>query len=332
MSVLWMVARKLLQSMKPLARFCTVEWCMTPWTFPLGLGPVRPRAPLLSRFCRRLSVLGDCVLWASCRSEVPCRHWKVTGAFSGRQLSWPLTRARAVRGRLRRVSSIAAVLLGLERHRFRFRSAVHGRNHALSELDLVSALETVEELSRQCEWRCVADGSFEEISLPALRSTTWTGQAMDRFFYQAAIHLLEARAQMRGAVRCEKWYRMISVTLLDSMACTLALGRARARSFRLLLLVRRACAFGLLFIADSISAGFPRKETPLMLHRAFSVAEKSKTKARIVSITRISLSTLIRFCTMRRFIPHPTHVSHTFQDFQWLPLVRGFFQPKRPPS
>ena len=59
------------------------------------------------------------------------------------------------------------------------------------------------------------------------------------------IHVLEARAQIQGAIGCEKWYRERCVTLLNKMACTLALSRARARSFRLLLLIRRSCAIGL---------------------------------------------------------------------------------------
>ena len=68
-----------------------------------------------------------------------------------------------------------------------------------------------------------------------------------------------------------------------------------------------------------------------MLHRSFSIAEKSKTKARFVSVSRISLSTLIGLCTMRRSIPHPTCISRTCQDFQWLSLARGLFQPERTP-
>ena len=48
-------------------------------------------------------------------------------------------------------------------------SAVQGRKHALDDLDPFSAAETVEDLSGECEGRYVVDGSFEEISLPALR-------------------------------------------------------------------------------------------------------------------------------------------------------------------
>ena len=48
----------------------------------------------------------------------------------------------------------------LERHRFRFMSAVQGRKHALADLGPLSAAETVEDLSGECEGRCVVDGSF----------------------------------------------------------------------------------------------------------------------------------------------------------------------------
>ena len=173
------------------------------------------RRPLLSAFAavykfQRAHYHEPTFLWTRCRSElktcwVPCRYWKVTGPSRGRELSWPLTRARAGTG----------------------------SQHAVIDLDHFSAVETVVDLSGKCEGRHVADGSFEEV------------RAMCLFLHQEAIHLLEARAQIRGAIRCEKWYRMRCVTLLDSMAFTLALGRARARSFRLLLLFQRACAIGL---------------------------------------------------------------------------------------
>ena len=39
----------------------------------------------------------------------------------------------------------------LERHHFRFQSAIQGRKHALIELDRCSAVETVEDLSGWCE-------------------------------------------------------------------------------------------------------------------------------------------------------------------------------------
>ena len=41
----------------------------------------------------------------------------------------------------------------LERHRFRFMSAVQGRKHALADLDPFSAAETVEDFSSECEGR-----------------------------------------------------------------------------------------------------------------------------------------------------------------------------------
>ena len=104
----------------------------------------------------------------------------------------------------------------LERHRFRFMSAVQGRKHALSDLDPFNAAEAVEDFSGECEGRYVVDGSFEEISLPALRKAVWN---------------------VRYGTRC--------LTLLDNMSRVLALSQSRARSFRLLLLARRACAIGL---------------------------------------------------------------------------------------
>ena len=88
----------------------------------------------------------------------------MTGATLGRELSWPRTRVRI---RFGRISALSGFCLGsrLERHRFRFMSAVQGRKHALAVLDHFSAAETVEDLSGECEERYVVDGSFEEIPL-----------------------------------------------------------------------------------------------------------------------------------------------------------------------
>ena len=68
----------------------------------------------------------------------------------------------------------------LERHRFRFQSAIQGRKHALGEFDPFSALETVEDLSGEREGRHVADGTFDEISLPALHPGTNRSEALAR--------------------------------------------------------------------------------------------------------------------------------------------------------
>ena len=90
------------------------------------------------------------------------------------------------------------------------------------------------------------DGSFEEISLSALRQAVWNVHSMGQFFfYREAIHLLEARAQVQGAIRCEEWYGTRCLTLMDNMSCVLPLSQSRERSFRLLLLVRRPCPIGL---------------------------------------------------------------------------------------
>ena len=74
---------------------------------------------------------------------------------------------------------------------------------------------------------------------------------------------------------------MRCVTLLDSIACTRALSRARARSFVFCSLSGERVPLGLLFIADSISAGFPRKETtadaPSRVFDRGKVEDKSKT-------------------------------------------------------
>ena len=48
----------------------------------------------------------------------------------------------------------------LERHRFRSTSAVHGRKHALAELDSLSAAVTVEDLFDECEGRYVVGRFF----------------------------------------------------------------------------------------------------------------------------------------------------------------------------
>ena len=86
---------------------------------------------------------------------------------------------------------------------------------------------------------------LNEISLTTLRNTSKTVRAMGRFLHHEAIQLPETRDLIWGATRCKKWNCKRCVTLLDNMACTLALSRARARSSRLFLLVRRSCAIGL---------------------------------------------------------------------------------------
>ena len=89
---------------------------------------------------------------------------------------------------------------------------------------------SLRDFSGGCEGRYVVDGSFEEISLPALRWAVWNVHSMEQFLYREATHL-----QVRGAIRCEEWY---------GTRCWRSAG-LRARSFRLLLLVRRASAAGL---------------------------------------------------------------------------------------
>ena len=88
----------------------------------------------------------------------------------------------------------------LERHRFRFQSAVQGRKHALSELDPFSAVETLEDLNpAQWEGRSVALGSFDEISSLDLAKYHLDGSSRGAvFFYQEAIHLL--RPVLRSVV------------------------------------------------------------------------------------------------------------------------------------
>ena len=140
------------------------------------------------------------------------------------------------------------------------------------------------------------------------------------------------RRSTRGGLELEPGDRHLAPARLESQKSSSLCGACQQREvFVFCYLSGEPVPLGLRFVADSISAGFPRKEHPLMLHRAFSIeAEKSKTKARFVSITRNSLSTLIRYCTLRRSIPHPTRISHTRQDFRWLPVVRGLFPPKCP--
>ena len=81
--------------------------------------------------------------------------------------------------------------------------------------------------------------------LPWSGGAVWNVHSMGQCFHREAIHLSEARAQVWGAIRCEEWYGPRCLTLMDNMSCVLALGRPRAGRFRLLLLVRRACAIGL---------------------------------------------------------------------------------------
>ena len=118
----------------------------------------------------------------------------------------------------------------LERHRFRNMPAVQGREHAVADLDSCAA-ETVEDLSSECEARSVVDGSFEEISLPALRKAVCGSSGQPGISYREAIHLAEARAQVRGAVRCEAWYGTKVLDIDGQYAMCAGAQPVRARGF-----------------------------------------------------------------------------------------------------
>ena len=95
----------------------------------------------------------------------------------------------------------------------------------------------------KCEGRYVADGAFEEISLPVLHGAMCGVRATGRCFCPEAIHLLEARAQIRCAIRCGRWYRNRRGYLVGQ--CGVRIGAEPSpRSFRLLRIVRRSCAIG----------------------------------------------------------------------------------------
>ena len=104
----------------------------------------------------------------------------------------------------------------------------------LSDLDQLNGIETVEDPSGEYEGRYFADGAFEEIPQQALQSATWTVRAKGRVFNPEGTHLLESRAHIRGAIRCDDWYRERCETLQDN-------SRARSRSFCSLLSVQRSC-------------------------------------------------------------------------------------------
>ena len=66
-----------------------------------------------------------------------------------------------------------------------------------------------------------------------------------------------------------------------------------------------------------------------MLHLEFMIAESSTIKARALSITRMSLSALVRQRTMRLSIPTPACISHTYKRLPWLILAQDPVLPRR---
>ena len=116
-----------------------------------------------------------------------------------------------------------------------------------------------------------ARSPFEEISLPALRGAVWNVHSKEHFSYREDIHLLEALAQVCGAI---EWYGTRCLTLMDNMSCVLAL------CFWSDVLV----PLGLPVTAGSIFAGSPRKVTPRTLHPVCTIVEKLGTKAQPFSI------------------------------------------------
>ena len=93
------------------------------------------------------------------------------------------------------------------------------------------------------------DESFPEVPPGRLAASSWQLVRYGTFKYEAGILVLEARALERGVARLAQTSPCRNVRLLslcDNMAVTLAVGRARARDFGLLVQIRQINAWCLL--------------------------------------------------------------------------------------
>ena len=92
------------------------------------------------------------------------------------------------------------------------------------------------------------DQSFPEVPCGGLRRQYWTETSAGRWQYQENITVLEARSCWYGVSRCMQSpanHNCRLVVLLDNMGATLAIGRYRAKSYKLLVIIRRLASLSL---------------------------------------------------------------------------------------
>ena len=147
-----------------------------------------------------------------------------------------------------------------ERRRFKYKSA-GGRARAL-RLDPWAA-PTTEMDPDLDEWE--VDTSFPEIDPAALRGVEWRVLCHGPYVHDEPIHILEARAQHSGLLEAHLqggWAGMRTLTLMDNMSDVLALERARAHNYGLLLQLRRSAAMSMVLNIRQSFRWFPSEHNP----------------------------------------------------------------------
>ena len=222
-------------------------------------------------------------LWRTVRDELEVFIGLMVFAFSPWWLSWaPQVHATdsSLYGFGVSVSDwkpeeAAAVGRVLERRRWRLGGG-QAREHALEAAGYAldhntgtvtrvaetgAAPHDVEELLEAERW--TPDPDFPEVPAELLRESRWKTVMADRWVHTDDILRLEARGVVKAVSRIANSRPMRNrrcVLLGDNMSVVLAFGRCRAKDFRLLTQVRRACALalsrGLRFYYRWIPTGF----------------------------------------------------------------------------
>ena len=122
-------------------------------------------------------------------------------------------------------------------------SQLHKGANTRSRIWTLTAIETMEDLSGKCEGRYVATllrkSHCRPCMAPCGESEHRAGfPALKRYIFWRPVHKSGVPFVVKGGTAIDE------VTLLDNVARALALSRDRARSFRLLRIVRRSCAIG----------------------------------------------------------------------------------------
>ena len=147
-----------------------------------------------------------------------------------------------------------------ERRRFKFKS-VGGRARALRQDPWASP--TADPDSDLDEWE--VDHTFPEVDPAALLRVDWRVVCHGAYEHSEPIHILEARAQHSGLLEAHvqsNWYGMRTLTLMDNMSDVLALERARAQNYGLLLQLRRSAAMSMVFHIRQSFRWLPSEHNP----------------------------------------------------------------------
>ena len=184
-----------------------------------------------------------------CRSDW-CRQWNpVVQCTDSSKSGWGITSAVWER------DQVAAVGRVLERSRFK-RNGVHSaRESALAEADLDpdnlkknwrDGNLCSEDFLRDSGW--ALDGKFPEVPRKLLRKDLWEPRCWGRWDFDEHITLLEGRTMTKACKRVAMTvYGKNSRQLMlgDNLSAVLSFERCRAKDFKLLVQVRKACSYQL---------------------------------------------------------------------------------------